>query len=158
MRIISQRAQILSTACLVLAISFLGLGAKLVFAPVSFHIQSDALLLRSLSGVLFALATYALYRAFQIGLIRLIAPIIGGCPVFSILCAAFLGIEIHLTDWFAVMVVLGGVTFVSHYSGSVAETSTNFEQALIWSGVSSIGLVCRLQLVRLQYLSVISGC
>ena len=62
---------------------------KLLFLPVSFQIQLDAALLTPLSGALFAFAIWALYWAFQIGPIRLVAPIIGAYPVFSVLWVAF---------------------------------------------------------------------
>ena len=65
----------------------------------------DAVLLMSLTGALFAFAIFVLYRVFQIGPIRFVAPIIGVYPVFSVLWAAFSGVEILFSDWVAVPVV-----------------------------------------------------
>ena len=65
----------------------------------------DAVLLMSLSGVLFAFAFFVLYRISQIGPIRLVAPIIGVYPVFSVFWTAFSGFEILFSDWVAVTVV-----------------------------------------------------
>ena len=58
-------------------LSALRWGSNDLFAPVSFYLHLGSVLLTSLSGALFAFVTYALYQTFQIGPIRLAAPIIG---------------------------------------------------------------------------------
>ncbi len=97
-RLISQRFHILSTLCVVFAISCAGLAAKLVYSSLSFDIQLEVGILTSLSGALFAFSTYALYRAFEIGPIRRVAPIIGAYPVFSVFWAVFTGVQISLCN------------------------------------------------------------
>jgi len=138
-RLISQRFHILSTLCVVFAISCAGLAGKLVYSSLSIDIPLEVGILTSVSGALFAFSTYALYRAFEIGPIRRVAPIIGSYPVFSVFWAVFTGAQISLMQWIAVTAVLGGVAFVARNMGETEENPERFRQALLWSGVCCFG-------------------
>ena len=112
-RIISKRVNILSSLWVVLAISCLGLGVKLVFASGSFRIKLDAVLLTSMSGALFAFSTYALDRAFQIANPEYgsVASSTSGNGVI-ILGRFFLKEPLVPSQWGAVGAVFGGVAFL----------------------------------------------
>ena len=90
MRLISQRFHF-STLCVVFVISCAGLAGKLVYSSLSIDIPLEVGILTSVSGALFAFSTYALYRAFEIGPIRRVAPIIGALRLFRVLGSFYRG-------------------------------------------------------------------
>jgi len=64
-------------------------------------------------GVLFALANYALYRAFAAGPVRLVAPITAAYPVVTVGLAALAGQSVSVASWLAIAVVIVGIALVA---------------------------------------------
>ena len=65
-------------------------------------IESDAIWLSIVAGVLFVIATFGLYAAFQRGPVRVVAPLIAGYPILSVAWAVWMGTEISALQWLAV--------------------------------------------------------
>ncbi len=72
--------------------------------------------LAGLSGAIYALASYALYRAFALGPVRLAAPLIGAYPVLSLGLAMMQGQPVGPGHWLAVAAVVGGVGCIAVFS------------------------------------------
>ncbi|MGB0799908.1 MAG: EamA family transporter, partial [Planktomarina sp.] len=62
----------------------------------------DAFMLAILSGVMFGLAAIAHYKAFSIGPVRLVAPIIGAYPILSVAWAVATGAQVPVLSWMAI--------------------------------------------------------
>lgn len=94
--------------------------------------------LAGLSGAIFALASYALYRAFALGPVKLVAPLIGAYPVLSLGLAMLQGQAVGPGHWLAVAAVVGGV-------GCIAVLATEDDgspvslQAAAWGLAGAIG-------------------
>lgn len=90
-----------------------------------------------LSGLLYAAGGYSLYRAFEIGPVRLVAPLIGTYPVLSLLWAAFQGTPPSLPQAFAVLAIVIGVglnaALSDHGDGTHADRATRLKAAILWS-------------------------
>ena len=73
----------------------------------------DAVRLSIVTGVCFLIAGISLYVAFKRGPVKLVAPIIGGYPVISLMLASLGGTVPHVTQWVAVLVIVAGISFVA---------------------------------------------
>ena len=65
------------------------------------------------TGGAFATASYALYRAFAVGPVRLVAPLVGAYPVATSALAAFGGASFGAGHWTAVLAVVAGIALVA---------------------------------------------
>lgn len=112
-RYVSQRAGILPSLATVLAT-----GALLVL-PVAFwlgdwpEMTMQAYVFSGLSGVAFGIAGYGLYKAFEIGPVRLVAPVIGAYPVLSLAAAGLDGEPVTASQWAAGLAVIAGIALVA---------------------------------------------
>lgn len=98
---------------LLFGFAFLSVALLLVGEPVAAEAPRQALALAAFSGVVFAIATLALYRAFAIGPIAVVAPLIGAYPVFSLSWAVALGTRPEAIAWAAMLAVIFGVAVVA---------------------------------------------
>ena len=94
--------------------------------------------LASLSGALFALGSYALYRAFALGPVKLVAPLIGAYPVLSLGMAMLQGQPVGTGHWLAVAAVVGGVGFIAIFSTEDDGSPANL-QAAAWGLAGAVG-------------------
>jgi drug/metabolite transporter (DMT)-like permease len=90
------------------------------------------------SGLVFGAAGLALYRAFSIGPVRLVAPIISTYPVLSVAWAGFQGSHISVGQWTAVFAIIVGVGAVATLSDT-DESNRVKPAAIFWSVFSSAG-------------------
>ncbi|MCT4556429.1 MAG: DMT family transporter [Pelagimonas sp.] len=115
----------------------------LMVAPFSLTtaVQPDgaSLSLALMAGVLYGLAGYALYRAFSIGPVRLVAPIIGAYPVLSVAWAGIAGQPASLDQWLAVLIIVAGVGFVVGRSDDPKDPQTPRSPAVLWSLAAAMG-------------------
>src|SRR5262245_42661010 len=99
----------------------------------------------ALSGIIYALALLAGFRAFAIGPVSLVAPIVATYPAFTMLWALANGSRPSLSDWAAVASVLAGVALVARYAAEQpgalpGETSASSRgAAIVLSGLASFG-------------------
>ena len=80
-------------------------------------------LLALAAGIGTVSANIALYRAFTIGPVSLVAPICGAYPVLSVLFAITRGQEAGLQEWLAVLAVVAGVAIVARGEGGTSSGS-----------------------------------
>lgn len=90
------------------------------------------------AGGFYAVAGVGLYKALGIGPVRLVAPIIGAYPIISMGWAAYTGSPLTAFHWIAVLVVIGGVAFISTSSDEGASDG-NKRAAIFWSLLSGPG-------------------
>ena len=91
----------------------------------------------ALAGLVYALGVYALYRAFAIGPVRLVAPICGAYPLLSIGIAIGQGQPATALVWLAALAVLGGIGVVAQGEGGADKGSRR--TAIGWSVLAASG-------------------
>ncbi|REJ66707.1 MAG: EamA/RhaT family transporter, partial [Proteobacteria bacterium] len=136
-RQVSQKTGIFASIVAVLAF-----GCILV-TPISiFHwdgpMAKGSLSLALLSGALFGLAAIAHYKAFSIGPVRLVAPIIGSYPILSVGWAMLTGTPISVLQWMAVGLVIAGVGYVAISDDKEADWQDP-KPAILWSIAAGTG-------------------
>ena len=90
------------------------------------------------AGLVYAVAGLGLYKALEIGPVRLVAPIIGAYPILSMAWAAYTGSPLTGLHWVAVFVVIGGVAFIA-ISSDGGSSDGSKREAIFWSLVSGPG-------------------
>lgn len=90
-----------------------------------------------LSGLVYALGVYSLYRAFAIGPVRLVAPICGAYPLLSVGLAVAQGQEVGALVWLAALAVLGGIAVVAQGDDGAAMGARR--AAILWSVLAAFG-------------------
>ena len=92
------------------------------------------------SGTVYAGGGYSPYRAFAIGPVRLVAPVIGAYPILSVLWAAAQGQTPAAGQALAVLAIVTGVALTAVMAEHDAKAGTgNFRTALLWSLAGSLG-------------------
>ncbi|MGB7287706.1 MAG: DMT family transporter [Salaquimonas sp.] len=98
------------------------------------------------SGIAFIIASIGLYKAFEIGPVKLVAPIIASYPIFTIASASLGGQTIPLIQWLAVLVIISGVSIVASHTGNQLENNSIGQrrltlklQAVLWALASALG-------------------
>ncbi|MGB0797928.1 MAG: EamA family transporter [Planktomarina sp.] len=136
-RYVSQRVGIYPSILTVLIVG------SIVLAPICISwgdwaaVTGLGLAYASASGATFTLAGIALYKAFAIGPVRLVAPIIGSYPILSVGLVYLSGGTVHLTQGLAVLVIVCGIAIVAQGDGSGAAGSRR--SAIAWSITAAIG-------------------
>ena len=103
------------------------------------HISILALSVSVASGSFFALAGISLYKAFINGPIKLVAPIVGGYPVFSLIFSSLNG---NLPNGIQVGAVIIIVICAGYVAASKEENEgalANKKSAILWAVLSSFG-------------------
>ena len=131
-RVVAQKASILTSLAFVFAFSLSFLIIAAAFQDGTGEMATEGLSRAILAGVLFAVACYGLYRAFEIGPVRLVAPIVGAYPVLSTGWAIINGSSLSAVQLLSIAVVLGGVSFVSVLSDDTRAT-TRKRDTIMWS-------------------------
>ena len=141
-RIVTRQIHIYTAIVIVFFASSLLLLALIWSADVSLEIKSGGIMLGCLSGMTFAAATVALYNAFALGPVRVVASIIGAYPIFSVILAFLQGANIRLEQMLAVLAVIIGVSFVA--SGSDKSYQQQGQpKAILWSVIACLAFsVC----------------
>ncbi|WP_298291920.1 DMT family transporter [uncultured Litoreibacter sp.] len=136
-RYVSQRTGILPAFLTVLVVGCLLVVPLAVFAEGLWP-KGNGVWWSLASGLMFGLAGSAHYKAFSIGPVRLVAPIIGAYPALSVGWAVLNGEPITLFQWLAVFMIIGGVGFVAASSDDEASAAPKLE-AVIWSILAGTG-------------------
>ncbi|MDR0809549.1 MAG: DMT family transporter [Gemmobacter sp.] len=97
----------------------------------------------ALSGGVYVLGCFGLYRAFAIGPVGLVSPICGAYPLVTLLLAMAAGREIGGREWFAVALVVGGIALVAGHRepGQGARLA-----AILWATLGATGFALTFQL------------
>ena len=131
-RYVSQRSGILPalTTVLIIGTCLLLPGAIMIGGWDSMTLHATAL--AAGAGIAFFLAYIGLYHAFEIGPVRLVAPIIGAYPVLSVGWAAVSGQPVTLDQWLALGAVIAGVAIVGLLTGS-GDSGGSKRSAILWA-------------------------
>jgi drug/metabolite transporter (DMT)-like permease len=100
----------------------------------------------SLAGLIYAFGVYALYRAFAIGPVRLVAPICGAYPLLSVALAMAQGQEITALVWLAALAVVAGVGLVARGEGG--DASGDRRAAILWAIAAATGFFASLGMLH----------
>ena len=137
-RFVSQRGGILP------AIATVMVGGALFLLPISGAFGNwSAMTLQSfglsvISGAVYLVGCISLYKAFGIGPVRVVAPIVGSYPILSIGWAALMGQPVLWDQWLAVGCVIIGVAIVGMLSDH-SESDGSQRAAIGWSLVGAGG-------------------
>ena len=104
----------------VLAVTFAGLivlSAWLVIDGGTIEVVWPSLWLVAVTGIVFALATLALFSALALGPISIVAPLAGSYPALAMIFAVAQGTQPSLAQWLAIGAVMAGVVVVSRSGG-----------------------------------------
>lgn len=137
-RYVSQEGSVLVPLSVVLCLGTLILLPITVMLGHWGAMTQQAYGLSAISGAIFVVACIGLYRAFGIGPVPLVAPIIGAYPILSFLWAAYSGQDVLLGQWIALGCVVAGVAVVSILSDENASNGSR-QSAVLWSVVAMFG-------------------
>ena len=98
------------------------------------------------AGLIYALGVYALYRAFIIGPVRLVAPICGAFPLLSVGFAVVRGQAAGPVVWLASLAVLAGIAIVAQ--GENGPTKGSRRMAILWSIIAALGFAISFELLH----------
>lgn len=101
-------------------------------------LNAQAVQMAALSGVVFSGGLYALYRAFAIGPVKLVAPITGSFPILTVAISTLQGQPISFGQVIAIFVIVGAVGCVAIFSQEQEETGASLT-AVIWGILAACG-------------------
>jgi len=136
-RYVSQRTGIMAAISTVLIFGALLLTPVCIYFGNWADLTMPAIGNSVLSGGLFALAAIALYQAFAIGPVRLVAPIVGSYPILSVALAIWSGEPVAALHIFAVVLIIIGITIVAQ-GGSDTGAGTR-RIAILWAASGAVG-------------------
>jgi drug/metabolite transporter (DMT)-like permease len=133
----------------------LGTGT-VVLAPVALAYGDwgamglGAVLVAMLSGLAITLAIGGLYRAFSLAPVRLVSPVIGAYPLFSLALAVGQGRVVSSADWLAVGAMVLGIAVVAIASrgDGPEDYAAPPRVALFWAFLSSLGFAATFALAQ----------
>lgn len=100
----------------------------------------------AVAGLVYAFGVYALYRAYILGPVRLVAPICGAFPLISVAIAALRGQETGLVVWLASGAVLLGIGVVAQ--GEAGDAQGSRRAAITWSVLAALGFAFSFELLH----------
>ena len=109
----------------VLAVTFFGLLLLIAWVIIGgdgITIVWPKLWLVAVAGIFFALATLALFTAFALGPMTIVAPIVGSYPALAMLFAVVQGARPSAMQWLAIACVMAGAVIISRSGGSYEES------------------------------------
>ncbi|KIC15474.1 DMT family transporter [Leisingera sp. ANG-Vp] len=137
-RFVSQKTSILPAMLIVFSTGAILVSAAALPMGNWQQLTQQAALLAGVSGAIFALGSYALYRALALGPVKLVAPLIGAYPVLSLGMAMLQGQPVGLDHWLAVAAVVGGVGSIAVFSREEDSGAVNL-QAGAWGLAAACG-------------------
>ncbi len=137
-RYVSQRGGVLPALASVLAAGFLFQLPVILWLGDWSVMTSKAYGLSALSGMCYVFGCIGLYKAFAIGPVRLVAPIMGAYPILSIGWAAVSGQPVPWDQWLAVGLVILGVAIVGVLSDR-SESGGAQSVAIGWAVMGATG-------------------
>ena len=136
-RYVSQRTGIMAAISTVLIFGALLLTPVCIYFGNWADLTMPAIGNSVLSGGLFALAAIALYQAFAIGPVRLVAPIVGSYPILSVALAIWSGEPVAALHIFAVVLIIIGITIVAQGDSDTGAGTRRI--AILWAASGAVG-------------------
>lgn len=139
-RRLSQGMEILPMLAVVLAAGSAGLALPALVLGGWDQLTARGLWFCGAAGIAYTVATVGLYKAFQIAPVRIVAPVLGAYPMFSLGAAMAQGKVVSVTEWLAVLGIVVGIAVVALTSKHTANAvRVPLAQALIWAFLGSVG-------------------
>ena len=138
-RYLSQRMNIFIALFLVVLIGTILLAPIMIMLGTGTLPNTQALSLSAASGIAFAGAGIALYKAFSMGPVWLVAPIIGAYPILSMIWATMGGAEPTTLHWVAVIAVIAGIAIVATQAKDETTLQAPKSKIILWSIAAAIG-------------------
>lgn len=140
-RKLSQHMAILPIMLVVMAAGSVALMAPAIYLRDDWAgLSVRAMALAAAGGLAVTVAIGALYRAYSMAPVRIVAPVVGAYPILSLVIAALQGRPVTLADWLAVAAVVGGIAIVSVFYEQQDETDPPSPLlAISWSALSALG-------------------
>jgi len=137
-RFVTQRTGILPAMLTVLVTGLvLVAGVALIWGDWQ-AVTVLSLWLSALSGTFYAGGSYALYRAFALGPVKLVAPLIGAYPILSVAMASLQGQPVGPSQWIAVLVVVAGVAAVALFAAE-QDGQRIQPSSIVWGIAAALG-------------------
>ena len=136
-RYVSQKTGIFSAIFTVLIFGAIILSPACLYFGNWQDLTGPAIWHSGISGALFTLASIGLYKAFAIGPVSLVAPIVGSYPIMSVGLAIWNGGSITLIQIMSVFGILLGITIIAH--GDNHNSTQNRKYAIVWAVSSAVG-------------------
>ena len=139
-RYVSQKTPICASLLVVLLFGaffqFLAITVRSDFGQMPTETTGIAII----AGILFMSASIGLYKAFEIGPVGLVAPIIASFSILSVLWGTITGQPATLVQWIAVFAVLTGITIVASltHDDDSPQTKGGRNTAICWSLLASV--------------------
>ena len=138
-RFLSQKTPISACIITVLTTGLIFHLGLMTFTGGFQPIGSNAIWLSIVAGVLFVIATFGLYAAFQRGPVRVVAPLIAGYPILSVAWAVWMGTEISALQWLAVLAIIVGVAVVAALSDTSTDETPPLGPTILYSLIAAAG-------------------
>ena len=139
-RLVSQKTNIFSALLIVLIFGFMFQSGLLVFRSEVGSIPTKALIPLLFAGLTFTTASIGLYKAFEIGPVQLVAPIVATFSILSILWGVFQGNPLSLLQSLAVLLVFVGLYIVVSLANNQDDVESNGKKshAILWAVFASV--------------------
>jgi drug/metabolite transporter (DMT)-like permease len=134
----------------VLAVTVSGLILLSAWVLVDGHVTIvwSKLWLVAVTGIAFALGTWALFAAYALGPMSVVAPIVSGYPALAMVFVVAQGARPSAWQWLAIACVMAGVLFTlrggRHHEASGALTKTEMRIVLGFSALAALGFAVAL--------------
>lgn len=147
-RFVAPGRPVLPLMAVVLAVGLVPVAALAVTLGDPWALDGAGSLLAAGAGVAFTVAGYGLYRAFAIGPVALVAPIIGAYPILTVVIAGLSGRPPTLWQALAAGMIVGGVSIVAMLSPAHDAAGGSRRQAILWSIASGFGFAATFALAQ----------
>ncbi len=139
-RLVSQKTNVFSALLIVLFIGFLFQSGLIVVRGEIAAIPSQAIWSLIFAGITFTSASIGLYKAFEIGPVQLVAPIVATFSILSILWGVIQGNPLTIFQLLAVIVVFVGLYIVVSLANTQDQAEANGKKshAILWAILASI--------------------
>lgn len=140
-RWISQKSNVWSALFLVLLTGLMFQTLLVMIRGDFIAIPPSAIITSSLAGLAFLTASIGLYKAFEIGPVQLVAPIIASFSILSILWGMVQGQPQTIWQLGAVAAVFGGLFIVVSLANTEASdgVASKRTHAIAWASLSALG-------------------
>jgi len=139
-RLVSQKTNIFSALLIVLFFGFFFQSGLIVVGDEIAAIPSQAIWPLIFAGFSFTIASIALYKAFEIGPVQLVAPIIATFSILSIIWGVIQGNPLTPLQILAVIVVFIGLFIVVSLANTQDKSESHGKKihAILWSSLASV--------------------
>ncbi len=148
-RFVSRSLGSLQSVLIVFILGAIAIATAMVVRGEAVSVAPDKLWIMALTGITYALGFVWLFKAFAIGPVALVSPIVGAYPVLVMVWAVANGAQPSASDWLAVAAITVGVALVARFATEAQPEPGHAmvgirTQAIVYSGLSGLGFAASL--------------